>query len=65
MPTGQARPDGRQVPLLAGAMDIPTADADERRVMAGSGYPDSSVRERCASCGMRTELLALDAVGVV
>jgi hypothetical protein len=30
MPTGQVRPDGRHVPLLAGSVDVPMADADER-----------------------------------
>jgi hypothetical protein len=42
MPTGQALPEGRQGPLLAGSVDVPIADADERRVMAGKRHTEPS-----------------------
>lgn len=35
----QARSDGRRVPLLAGSLDVPIADADERREMAETASP--------------------------
>jgi hypothetical protein len=31
MPTGQARADDRNIPLLADSVNVPIADADERR----------------------------------
>lgn len=34
MPTCQARSDGCHVPLLGGSLDVPIADADERREVA-------------------------------